>query len=405
MAFEDILKTAISNVFSNKVRTLLTMLGIIIGISSVIIISSVSAGSQAQVNEQFSELGAGNITVGVNGFRGIEEEFLLDDEELNAIKRLPFVKYVSPMNSYTSEVKLLDRTERNTANLTGVDENYQYYDNTELLYGRYITQSDVENGSNVAVITNTTALKVFGEDSEDVIGEDIYLNTWKGNTKYEVIGMTYNDNTDEEMLYPDEYNEEITVPYTSIQELTYTYTFDQLAVVVDDSIEGVDFSTLITNTLNMLHGEDGYYRVQNLMDIADNLNSVTDTIATLVLFVAAISLFVGGVGVMNIMLVTVTERTREIGIRKSIGAKRRDILVQFMLEALTLTGIGGIIGIIIGVAGGKFVGTLMGTGSVVSVSSIVIAVSVSTLTGVVFGVYPANKASKLNPIDALRYDG
>ncbi len=405
MAFVDIVRTAINNVFSNKIRTLLTMLGIIIGISSVIIISSVSAGSQAQVDEQFSELGAGNLTVGLNSFRGVEEQFLLDEEEVNVIKTLPFVKYISPVNSYSTEIKLLDRTKKNTATLTGVNTDYKYYDNTELTYGRYITSAEVASGANVAVITNTTALKVFGEDSEDVIGEEFFLDTWKGNTKYKVVGMTYNDNTDEEMLYPDEYSEEITVPYTSIQNLTYLDTYDQIAVVADQEYADLDFSTLITNSLNQFHGEDGNYRVMNVMDIAENLNSVTETIATLVLFVAAISLLVGGVGVMNIMLVTVTERTREIGIRKSIGAKRKDILVQFMLEALILTGIGGIIGIIFGIVGGQIVGSVMGTGSIVSFTSVLIAASVSTITGIVFGVYPANKASKLNPIDALRYDG
>lgn len=401
----EILKTSINNVFSNKVRTSLTMLGIIIGISSVIIISSVSAGSQAQIDEQFSSLGAGNLTIGLNSFRGVEEQYMLDEEEYNALKRLYFINYISPVNSYSTEIKMLDKTEKNTATLTGVNEQYQYYDNTELTYGRYITAQDVTNGSNVAVITNTTALKVFGEDSENVIGEEIYLNTWKGNTKYTVIGMTYNENTEEEMLYPTEYSESITVPYTSIQNLTYTETFDQMVVVVDGEDTETDFSTLITNALNSVHGSSGYYRVNNLMDIAENLNSVTGTIAALVMFVAAISLFVGGVGVMNIMLVTVTERTREIGIRKAIGAKKSDILMQFIMEALAITSIGGILGLLLGVLGGKLVGNLMGTGSVVSALTVIIAVGVSSICGLVFGVYPANKAANLNPIDALRYDG
>ncbi len=405
MDFFEIVKTAINNVFSNKIRTLLTMLGIIIGISSVIIISSVSAGSQAQVDAQFSEMGAGNMTVGINGFRGVPDEYLLDDEEFSALQRLPFVEYISPVNTYSVEIKLLDRTQKNTANLTGVNASYEKYDNPDLLYGRYINDSDVSNAKNVAVITNTTALKVFGEDSENVIGEDIYLDTWKGNTKFTVIGMVNNDNTDEEMLYPLEYDEEITVPYTSIQNLTFTDTYSQIAIVANQDNPDMDYSTIITNTLNNLHDEDGYYRVMNPMDIAENVNAVTDTIATLVIFVAGISLFVGGVGVMNIMLVTVTERTREIGIIKAIGAKKRDILLQFLIEALVLTSIGGILGIIIGVIGGQVVGNIMGTGSVVSPLSIIVAVSISTLCGLVFGVYPANKAANLNPIDALRYDG
>ncbi|MFV0520604.1 MAG: ABC transporter permease [Lachnospirales bacterium] len=404
MNFSEILRTSFKNVMSNKIRTLLTMLGIVIGISSVIIISSVSAGSQSQVDEQFSELGSGNITVGLNSFRGVEDEYLLDEEEYFAISRLFFVKYASPVTSFSTEVKLLDRTQKNTAELTGVNQDYQYYENPEMLYGRYISAEDVATSSNVAVITNTTALKVFGEASENVIGEEIYFDTWRGNTKYTVIGMTYNDNTEEEMLYPFEYNESITVPYTSIEKLTYSDTYSQIAVVVDEADSETDFSTLITNTLNNLHEETGYYRVQNLMDIAENLNSVTSTIATLVMFVAAISLLVGGVGVMNIMLVTVTERTREIGIRRAIGAKKKDILIQFILEALTLTAIGGILGILIGILGGKIVGDIMGTGSVTSASTVLLAVSVSTLCGIIFGVYPANKAANLNTIDALRYN-
>ncbi|MFV0502988.1 MAG: ABC transporter permease [Lachnospirales bacterium] len=404
MAFKDIFKTAFYSVFSNKVRTFLTMLGIIIGISSVIIISSISAGSQANIDDQFSSIGAGNITVSMNTFRGVEDKYLLSEDEMNVVSKLKEINYVSPVQNYTTEIKLLDKTNRNTAILTGVNENYFYFDNPDLIYGEYISENDVKNKSKVAVITNTTALKVFGEASKNIIGKEFSLNSWKGDVKYTVVGIVHNENTEEEMLYPNEYNEEITVPYSSLYDLTYSDTFSSLAVVVADPESDTDFSTLITDRLNSYHDVESYYRVMNLMDIADNINSVTSTVAALVLFVACISLFVGGVGVMNIMLVTVTERTKEIGIRKSIGAKKHDILIQFLLEALTLTSVGGVIGIIIGIIGGEVIGYFMGTGSVVYPSSIIVSVGVSTFVGIVFGVYPANKASKLNPIDALRYE-
>jgi len=404
--FENI-KSAFKNVFSNKMRTFLTTLGIIIGIAAVIAITSVGNGSQAQITEQFDSLGVGRITVSLrsNSPRNTVTSDALTYEDYEELKEMDDIKSISPVyNGNNASVKLLDPKETNNASITGVTPDYQSIMAPTMLYGRYISDSDVEAKSKVVVINDTTAEKIFGYCNQSVIGEKISIKTWQGSSKYTVIGISENSNADTESLYENEYPEKMVIPITSAFRLFNRKTLANIVLVAEDADNADTLCSVITDKLSQIHKNSDKYTAESAAEQMEAMTEVTGTVTMLISGVAAISLIVGGIGVMNIMLVTVTERTREIGIRKSIGAKNKDIMLQFVVEAVILTGIGGILGVIFGWGFGMVAGNLMGVSSVVSVNSVLTAVAISTAIGIVFGVYPARKAALLDPIEALRYE-
>lgn len=401
-------KSAFKNVMGNKMRTFLTMLGIIIGIASVIAITSIGNGSQKEIEDQFDSLGVGRMTVSLrsNSPRNMftSDALTLDDYELLKDK-CEGIKYITPTYSASYySVKLLNKKETNTAAITGAGADYYDIMSPDLMYGEYIDQEDIDNKSKVVVITNTTAQKVFGYCDDTVIGEKVSIKSWKGSQKYTVIGVVENPNAETEMQYEDEYPESMVMPISTAQRLFGQKTLTNITLVAEDPDNTDALSEEIIAVLDEFHNTSEKYNCESTTEQLEAMNEVTGTVTLLISGVAAISLIVGGIGVMNIMMVTVTERTREIGIRKSIGAKNSDIMFQFVVEAIILTFMGGILGIVFGWAAGFAAGRLMGMESVVSVNSIVIAVAISSAIGIIFGVYPARKAALLDPIEALRYE-
>ncbi len=408
MPLGENIKSAFKNVFSNKLRTLLTMLGIIIGIAAVIAITSIGNGSQKQIEEQFDSLGVGRMTVTLrsNSPRNMFTSDALTTDDYELLRdNCGGIKYISPTisASYCS-VKLLDPKETNTASITGVGGDYYYIMSPELLYGEYISEDDVDNKSKTAVITNTTAEKVFGYCDESLVGEKISIKSWKGTQKYTVKGIIENPNEETETQYEDEYPESIVIPISTAERLFNQKTLTNITLVADDADNTDALGDMIVSILDKEHNTSEKYRCESTTEQLEAMNNVTGTVTLLISGVAAISLIVGGIGVMNIMMVTVTERTREIGIRKSIGAKNSDIMLQFVSEAIILTFMGGILGIITGWAAGLAAGAVLGMESVVSIKSIIAAVAISSAIGIIFGVYPAKKAANLDPIEALRYE-
>ena len=388
-------------------RTFLTMLGIIIGIASVIAITSIGNGSQKEIEEQFDSLGVGRMTVSLrsNYRRNMftSDALTLDDYEL--LKSCRGIKYITPTYSANfCSIKLLDPKETNTASITGIGADYYNIMSPTLLYGEYIDQDDVDNKSKVVVITNTTAEKVFGYCDDTIIGEKVSIKSWKGSQKYTVIGVVDNPNAETEMQYADEYPESMVIPISTAQRLFGQKTLTNITLVAEDSDNTDELGDRIIAMLDEEHNTSEKYNCESTTEQLEAMNEVTGTVTLLISGVAAISLIVGGIGVMNIMMVTVTERTREIGIRKSIGAKNSDIMFQFVIEAIILTFMGGILGIVFGWIAGLAAGAVLGMESVVSVNSIIIAVAISSAIGIIFGVYPARKAALLDPIEALRYE-
>ncbi len=402
------IKSAVKNVLSNKMRTLLTMLGIIIGIAAVIAINSVGNGSQAEISEQFDGLGVGRMTVSLrsNSPRDMVSSDALEYSDYELLRdTVEGIKYISPTysGSYYS-VKLLDPKETNTASITGATSEYYDIMMPNLLYGRYISDSDNEQSSKVVVITDSTAEKVFGYCNENIIDEKISIKTWKGSQKFTVIGIVENEDAENQAQYENEYPEEMVIPINTAFRLFGEKTLTNITLVAEDADATDELGEKIVAVLDEEHNTSDVYAAESTTAQLDALNEVTGTVTLLISGVAAISLLVGGIGVMNIMMVTVTERTREIGIRKSIGAKNKDIMLQFIMEACILTFMGGILGIFCGWGFGIIAGKIMVVTSVLRVSSIIMSVSISGAIGIIFGVYPAKKAANLDPIEALRYE-
>ncbi len=379
------------------------MLGIIIGIGSVIIITSIGKGNQEQITSSFDKLGVGRLTVRVRNNKNATRNDNLNMADYDLLKKLDQVKYISPVYSGNNmNVKLEDPTKTKSANVSGVSADYKDITNPEISYGRYISENDVDTGNKVVVINDTTAQKIFGVDN--AVGQKISLKYRNGTQKLTVIGILKNANASIENMYGDQYPENLVMPISTLQKMFNTKTISQIEIVVKDTDVIDDTSALITTKLEEKHQNEDKYYVQNIMQQMEQINQVMSLITMFISAVAGISLVVGGIGVMNIMLVTVTERTREIGIRKSIGARNSDIRSQFIIEAIILTGSGGILGILLGWGGGIFVGKLMNISPIMTPQYVLIAVAISSLIGIVFGVYPANKAAKLDPIEALRYE-
>lgn len=401
----ECLKSAVQNVFSNKMRTFLTMLGIIIGIGSVIMIISIGKGSQTAIESEFASMTTGSLTVNLSSYRNLETRDLLDMDDYTLLKDLEGVTYVSPSYSgRNSYIKLLDPRETKSASVQGVTSDYKYVENPTLLFGRLISDNDVELGSKVCVIQDTTAEKVFGSSGTEVIGEKIKIKTSSSTNKYTVIGVTENSNASTESAYSNEFPESVLLPISTAMRDYHTKTVSGFSVLIEDLEQTDAMKESIVAALSEAHGNENKYYVQDSSEMVNSINSILSYVTLFISFVAGISLLVGGIGVMNIMMVTVTERTKEIGIRKSIGAKNKDIRLQFISEAMILTGLGGISGLLLGYGGALAIGNFVGITPVVSITSIVFAVGISMGIGMIFGVAPANKAAMLDPIEALRFE-
>ena len=409
--FESIF-SAISSVYNHKMRSALTMLGIIIGIGSVIMITSVGDGVKATIFSTLDNIDKRVIQIYHQGAGNVDEALTFGDAE--AIKRIDNVGQIT-MLSEMYGVEMEGRIgEIMTGSIGGMDANYAVIEKVDIQLGRFIDDIDVENHSHVAVLTPQNAYKVFGY--LNCVGEKIEVDTWFGKEEFTVIGILAGAANPGEMESMMNMTTPLTrglavIPITTLNDVFGNEDrIDFMGAAVVGSEAAADVAKSITTLLDIRHGTEDKYYAKSMESQFDMIDNVFTAITAFVAFVAALSLFVGGVGVMNIMLVTVKERTREIGIRKSLGATNNNIKFQFVLEAITLTIIGGAIGIGLGflLAGlaSDFITSGMGmeVKAVMSAQNIMVAFGVSTAIGVIFGVYPAGKAAKLDPIEALRYE-
>lgn len=400
--FEGI-KMAYKSVVANKLRAFLTMLGIIIGISSVITIISLGLGGQEAITAEFMKIGAASLRVGVAGSKAQSTDYITLEDVKYIKEQVEMVKYASP--SIQTVGYLINDQEEDRAYISAGSPDLAYINNTEILYGRYFTEGEYEVGAGVAVVDLHTAESLFGYG--DVVGEELTLRLGGVSKKIKIIGVEKGI----DLSFPG--SGHMDRPAMAALPLTFLRSYysnglkiDTLTVVANSQelTEGV--ATAVINVLEARHHNRGkdLYHAENTMSILDQINNVLGIFTAFIGAVAAISLVVGGIGVMNIMLVSVTERTREIGIRKAIGATTRSILVQFLIEAMLISLIGGIIGMLLGILGADFIGELAGISPVISPWAVIGAIGFSSLVGIFFGIYPARKAAALDPIEALRYE-
>lgn len=385
-------KLALYSLLTNKMRSILTMLGIIIGVAAVIILISVVDGMTNEMTNQFSSFGTTALTASVNN-RSSQKKVEVEQMYEFADENAQLFSGVSPSVSVpTAQIRI--NSEAVTTSMTGVSEQYADLKKIELTHGRFLSYGEVLYKSKSCVIGSYIKKEVFG--SENAIGKTIKINGLTFNV-VGVIEQTSNSsqNSSDNCIY---------IPYTTAQSLSGNKTVSTYVVgALNESI--VDqASDKLEEFLTKCLGDSDYYNITNLQEILDVVNDIVDKMKLMLVAIAGISLLVGGIGIMNIMLVSVTERTREIGIRKSLGAKKKDIMSQFVIEAGTVSGIGGIIGLLLGALVSYMLGRMLGITALPSISTVAISVGISVGIGILFGFLPANKAAKLNPIDALRYD-
>lgn len=383
-------------------RSILTMLGIIIGIAAVIMITSIGQGFQNSFNEMFAEFGAGTLEVAVRHDRPepAARSDMLTLESVEFLSSHPDVVSVTPISGSNARVQLRNPTENTRVNVIGTNETFREVQNVDVRFGRFLAEIDVDRAAPVAVIDSSLARQVFGRT--DVVGETIRATFWFGTIDLLVVGVYRSDDIMSGMF---EMPTTAYIPITLLQRLLNADNQVQQIFVNAHDLERLDqTASEIARLLSIFHRNEDRYRVTTLMSQIDQINSMIGMITGFVGLVAFISLVVGGIGVMNIMLVTVTERTREIGIRKSLGATDGNIQFQFLIEAMILTATGGVIGIILGYYGGFALGGLIDLVPAIDVPTVIGTVIASSLIGIIFGVYPARKAAKLDPIEALRYE-
>ncbi|OMF33274.1 ABC transporter permease [Paenibacillus sp. FSL H8-0259] len=384
------MKMAFKSILSSKIRAFLTMLGIIIGVSSVIALVSVGQGTTSQITESLSSLGTNQLTVNIMG-RGATTS--LTYEEALALGEIEGVENVSPV--ITGNVTAKNGTENVSVSVEGITPAYEEVQDFHVQSGRFLLEIDTDYRQKVALIGTDTAEDLFGTD--DPVGKKVQLN----GSSFKIVGLleskgsTSGGSSDEKILIPISTAERF-LQSKGVRSITITTTSN-------DNVE--DVKTELESTLDAkFSGAENSYSVFDSQEMLETVNETSDTLSMALGGIAGISLFVGGIGIMNIMIVSVNERTREIGIRKAIGAKKINIMMQFMIESVVLSGTGGLIGVGLGLGASWAVGKYTTMNVATSWNMVLISFTFSLIIGVVFGMIPANKAARMRPIYALRND-
>jgi len=402
------LRVALRALMRNKMRSFLTTLGMIIGVCAVIFSVAVGEGAKAKVEEAFAAMGSNLLILmpgsstsgGARGGSGSQPTLTWDD--MRAIQNeISTVKYVAPV--LRSQSQVMSEDQNWSTSVQGTSPEYFAIRTWPVSSGSPLTQSDVESGAKVCVLGQTVVDKLFGTSS-DPVGQMVRIK----NIPFPVVGVLAKKG---QSAMGQDYDDAVLVPYTTfgakIQGGLKNYINGAVMIGAASPADTSRAETQITNLLRDRHhigGTDDDFFIRNLTELANSQQEGTKTMTTLLNAIAAISLVVGGIGIMNIMLVSVTERTREIGLRMAVGAKPKNILMQFLVEAMTLSTMGGLIGLSLGVLGAKVIAQSFGWNTLVRPDVVVAAIAFSGLVGIGFGLYPAYKASRLDPIDALRYE-
>ena len=385
---------AVKSLMASKMRALLTMLGIIIGVSAVILISGMGEGLTAKVEETFTSMGSNIVTA--MALRQTETKYVDLDKLAKMAEETEGIKYYAPYTQTSATAKY--GTEDASTTIYGTNEDYASIRDRGIASGRNIQYLDVEREQRVCVVGSHVIEELFGEDAvnDDLIGKQLKIN----GTTFKIVGVMEEKASgvaggDDDMIL---------IPYTVAQKVFNI----QYVNMFYFTYENGDYADTIINKVDRffynIYDNADYYFIMDAQSMMEEMYDMLDTITSILVAIAGISLLVGGVGIMNIMLVSVTERTKEIGIRKAIGANKFDVLSQFVIEAITTSVIGGTIGIILGIFFTGVASKILGIEGKVTFGAVAIAVGVSSLIGILFGYMPAKKAADMHPIDALRHE-
>jgi putative ABC transport system permease protein len=385
---------ALKSILSNKMRSFLTMLGIIIGVAAVIILVGIVNGEMSYMQESFANLGTNRITVNLINLntRSVDVDQMYEFYEENA----DYFDHMSPTVTVSATVKY-GSDNMDSTTVTGVSEDYLDILGESLESGRFIQYADIASRQKICVIGLYTAQELFGS-AQSAVGKELSVN----GEKYSVVGVIERQTSESDDMEEGGDDDVVYLPYTAAVKLSRNGVINSYIFTERDTSQTETVKQLIEDFLYPIFQNTDLYHITAMSEMLDSMNSMIATMSLMLGGIAGISLLVAGVGVMNIMLVSVTERTREIGVRKALGARRGTIMQQFVIEAAVTSSLGGLIGIGVGFIGTRIAGALMGINAYPTAVSVAVSFCVSVGIGLIFGYAPASRAAKLNPIDALR---
>ncbi|NTV89099.1 MAG: FtsX-like permease family protein [Clostridiales bacterium] len=404
MNFSESFKQAFDSLKSNKLRSILTMVGIVMGVFSVITIMAIGSAAESYMNSQFEKIGANTITITYKD-NNISRQDWLTMADMEIVKKAaPEIKNIATVIQRSGSLRIDSKTR--DAIVYGVSSQYRSFDLIDMAEGRFISDFDVDAKSKVVIVDENFVDKYFPY-SKEIIGETITLRTTSGNSaNLKIIGIKASgDDLFGSVMSNENIPAMIYMPVTTVQSI---YPNGErleaiaVSVVEKDTLRAV--GQRIVKALELRHGKDDIYLAQNSADMQKAIGNVLSVISSVLLVIAIITLIVGGIGIVNILLVSVTERIREIGIRKALGAQKKDIILQFITESIIMTGISGLVGIILGVIAGSVISSLIKIPPMVDAKVVILAFTGSVALGLIFGVYPAKRAADLDPIESLRYE-
>ncbi len=375
--------------------SLLTIGGVAIGVMSVVIISLISDVGSNAINSELASMGIGGVMI-----RASENWLNLGEKELDSVKEANSVKYASPLITNYSEVIVKENA--NDCVILGVNDDTKDMMSLEIIHGRMINDNDINANAKVCLVDESFALENYYRSN--IVGKEIAVYLGNAYHDFEIVGITKTGGNIMQSMMGEIVPSFTYVPYTTMQNLSLEEGFSQIIMTLDESVTLEDINTNIMTTLDKSLGAKNSVKLDDLNQQKDNLNQILSIITIVLTVIAGISLVVSGLSIMTVMLVSISERTREIGIKKSIGASNITILLEFLSESVMITSIGAVSGALIGISLGFTACIILGVSVIINITNLVFCVLFAVLVGTIFGVYPAYKAAKLKPVDALRHE-
>ncbi len=403
MNFYESLKQALESLKTNKLRSILTMVGIIMGVFSVVTIMALGSAAESYINVQFEKIGANIITIQYKSDAAERKNWLVLEDMETIVDGTPEVKNIAAFIQRGGDLRVESKTKK--AIVYGISSQYKNFSPIEMAEGRFINEFDILSRSKVIIVDENFAQKYFKRT--DIIGRIIELKVSSGSKiKVKVVGvMKGGDDLFSSIANNENFPTFVYMPITTVQNIYYNYKkLPSIMVSVQQKEQLKEIGERIVNVLELHKGKGDLYVARNSVEEQKIFSSVLGVISAVLLVIAVITLIVGGIGIVNILLVSVTERIREIGIRKALGAQKKDIVLQFITESVIMTASSGLIGILMGIGAGNIIANQIKIPPMVEYKTIVLAFTGSIILGLIFGVYPAKKAADLDPIESLRYE-